>query len=208
MAILATGMVLLGAGCSRSLVVQRPEDPAVDEAYTRSWVAQIEAQAQDGDVILRRGYAVLSDLIVFVTPGDDITHAAIYDAETRTVIEAVDPEVREQALASYVRGAHRVVLIRPSGLSPRERHETVRRARSAIGTGFDHEGFIGLDDPERFYCSELVVWAIRAAERGLHVDRLVIPGQLARYGTTLFDSGPREESPPGYHVPSRSLAAR
>ena len=196
-------LLALAAACNHSLVIHRPQNVQVDQAYTEAWVDEIAAQAQDGDIILRRGYAVLSDLIVWFTPGDDITHAAIYDARTRTVIEAVRPAVREQDLKSYVAGAHRVVLIRPSGMSAAQRARSVELARSAIGTKFDHEGFLGLDDPDRFYCSELVVWAIQAAERGLPVDQLVIPGQLAQYGATLFDSGPRADELPARHLATR-----
>jgi hypothetical protein len=183
------------AACSRSLSIARPTDPAVDEAYSQAWIAEVVDHAEDGDLVLRRGYALLSDVIVALTPGDAISHAAIYDAETQTVIEAVDPAVREQPVANYIRGAHRIVVLRPSGLSPAERRAAVLRARGAIGTGFDHRGFIGWDDESRFYCSEFVVWAISARERGLPVDALVIPGQLDRYGTVVLDTGPRDESP-------------
>jgi uncharacterized protein YycO len=186
---------LLPAACSRSLVIRRPSDPAVDQAYTQIWVDEVSHHAEDGDLVLRRGYAVLSDVIIAVTPGDAISHAAIYDARTRSVIEAVDPVVREQSLESFVRGAHRVVIIRPTGLSPGERRAAVERARAALGTGFDHRGFVGWDDDKKFYCSEFVVWAIGARERGLPVDRLVVPGLLGQYGETVFDSGPRDESP-------------
>jgi uncharacterized protein YycO len=199
---LALFAILLG-GCSHSLVVHRSTNPTIDEAYTQLWLSEIESQAQDGDIILRRGYAVLSDLIVWVTPGDELTHAAIYSAKTHTVIEAVKPRVHEQSLEDYVRGAHRVVIVRPAGMSARQRAQAVERARSAIGTGFDYEGFLGFDDPDRFYCSELVVWAIQAEERGLHVDQLVIPGQLAQYGRTVFDSGERGDRAPHARVASR-----
>jgi hypothetical protein len=193
LAVLAAALV--PAACSRSLVIRRPADPAVDEAYTQAWITTVIDQAEDGDIVLRRGYAVLSDVIVAVTPGDAISHAALYDAQTRTVIEAVSPAVREQSIESYVRGAHRVVIIRPTGLSAAERRAALARARGAIGTGFDHRGFVGWNDERKFYCSEFVVWAIGARERGLPVDRLVFPGLLDRYGIVVFDSGPRDESP-------------
>jgi uncharacterized protein YycO len=200
--LLALVAVMCFGACS-SVLVHRPTDPTLDAATTVAWVGDIEAIAQDGDIVLRRGYALVSDVVTLVTPGEDLSHASIYDAEHRSVIEAVDPVVHEIPLAEYVRGAHRVVIVRPRYRSAEERHAAVLRARRSIGTPFDYEGFVGIDDPDRFYCSELVVWAIGAAERGEPVDALVIPGELTRYGTTLYDSGER-----GAHRPLPRVAAR
>lgn len=185
----------LGAGCSHSMIVARPDDPQLDTAYSEMFIADLERNAQEGDIILRRGYAVLSDVITLVTPGPDMSHAAIYDAQTKTVIEAVDGGVRENNLRAYASGAHRVMIVRPSGLRWTERRAAVDKARSAIGTPFDYAGFVGLDDPDRFYCSELVAWAIDARGRGMHVPFLIAPGQLVNYGDTVYDSGERGAAP-------------
>lgn len=194
---LAAALVLsaTATGCSHSMVVSRPADKQLDEAYTVQFSDDLATEAQDGDIVLRRGYAVLSDMITLLTAGPDMSHAAIYDAQTRTVIEAVDGGVKETNLHDFVSGAHRVMIVRPTDLRWTERRAAVEKARSAIGTPFDYSGFVGLDDPNRFYCSELVVWAIDARGRGLAVSRLVAPGALVKYGATVYDSGERGEAP-------------
>jgi len=188
-------LAAFATGCSHSMVVSRPADQQVDEAYTVQFTDDLAANAEDGDMVLRRGYAVLSDMITLLTPGPDMSHAAIYDAQTHSVIEAVDGGVKETSLHDFVSGAHRVMIIRPTGMRWTERRAAVDKARSAIGTPFDYAGFIGLDDPNRFYCSELVVWAIDARGRGLEVSRLVAPGALVKYGDTVYDSGERGKAP-------------
>lgn len=184
----------MAAGCSRSLIVERPQEKRLDDAYAQMFTQEAAHTVQDGDIVLRRGYAVLSDVITLATSGPDVSHAGIYDATTGTVIEAVDGGVTERALTDYVRGSHRVVIVRTS-LPTAERRAAVLRARGTIGTGFDYSGFVGLDDPDRFYCSELVAWAYHADRLGLDTSGLVAPGDLVQIGETVYDSGERGGRP-------------
>jgi hypothetical protein len=186
--------LVMSAGCSRSLMVARPEDKRLDAAYSELFTEESLRNVQDGDIVLRRGYAVLSDIITFVTIGPSVSHAGIYDATTGTIIEALDGGVGERSLPAYVGGSHRVVIVRPK-VSKAERRAAVMRARAAIGTPFDYSGFIGLDDPQRFYCSELVVWAYGADQRGFDGGTLVAPGELAVFGDIVYDSGDRGSRP-------------
>lgn len=182
------------SACSRSWLVARPEEQRLDEAYAHLFTREAAHTVRDGDIVLRRGYAVLSDVITLVTGGPDVSHAGIFDATTGTVIEAVDSGVTERALTDFVSGSHRVVIIRPP-LSESERRAAVERARAEIGTGFDFSGFVGIDDPKRFYCSELVAWAYHAEELGLEMRGLVAPGDLVALGTAVYDSGERGTRP-------------
>lgn len=185
---------LAASGCSRSLVVARPEEKKLDDAYSTLFTEESLQHVQDGDIVLRRGYAVLSDIITFVTIGPAVSHAGIYDAETGTIIEAVDGGVTERTVPAYVGGSHRVVIVRPR-LSRADKRAAVVQARAAIGTPFDYSGFVGIDDPSRFYCSELVAWAYHAQARGFDGGSLIAPGELAAFGDIVYDSGARGERP-------------
>ena len=66
--------------CSHSVLVKRPSDPVVDHALTEMWTQEIQRVAQDGDWLLVRSYASVGDAIVVLTSGEEITHAAMYDA--------------------------------------------------------------------------------------------------------------------------------
>jgi uncharacterized protein YycO len=190
----ALALTSLTAGCSHSLLVARPADPKLDDAYAQVFIEESERNVRDGDIVLRRGYAVLSDVITLVTSGPDVSHAGIYDGQTGMVIEAVDGGVRERRITDYVRGSHRVIIVRPR-LTTAEKRAAVVQARAAIGTPFDYAGFVGLNDPDRFYCSELVAWAYHTKERGFDGGILVAPGELVAFGDLVYDSGARGERP-------------
>src|SRR4051812_47280384 len=60
-------------------------DPERDAHLTATWDQQIRSVARDGDWIL-------------AAAGDDLSHAALYDAEHDTIIEAAGAEIREVPL--------------------------------------------------------------------------------------------------------------
>ena len=174
--------------CGASLVIERPTDRVADAATTAMWADEIRARAQPGDWILARSYSFTGDLIVFGTRGESLSHAAVYDPERDVVIEAVSPRVREISLERMLHRNRYAILVRPSGLSDAQRRATVRRARSAVGRGFDYGGLFGLDDGDRLYCSELAVWAAKLEPH----TAVVTPSNLFEYGEVIYVSGMRE----------------
>ena len=180
------------AGCGgKSVLLQRPTDPQADAAVTELWAHDIKRVAQDGDWILSRGYYMSSDAISTLTIGEDISHASIYDAKRGTIIEAVGSGVREISLEKLIhRNAH-LVVVRPPGLTAQERARSVERARSRVGTAFDTRGLIGLDDPNKVYCSELVWWASQMEQRTGEHQTLITPAELMDYGQVVYWSGER-----------------
>lgn len=173
--------------------VKRPANEKVDEAITRQWADEIRASASSGDWIMARSYTLLGDMITLATGGDEYSHSAIYDAERGTVIEAISPVVREVPLDVFVHRYHHLVVVRPAELGEKDLHESLLRARAQIGVPYDHLGLLGLDDPQRFYCSEFLPWAIRAEERGIEVPKVVGPSHLTGYGEVVYYSGARED---------------
>lgn len=184
----------LTTACNHSMVVARPKDAKLDHAYTTMWVRALHQNIQDGDIVLRRGYAVLSDMILLATPGAPMSHAAIYDASTDSFIDAVSSGVREVPAANFLDNSHRWMIIRPN-LTPAQRHAAVVRARAAIGTGFDFSGFVGLDNSDRFYCSELVAWTLGMRDTVFADDILVTPAELVAVGPTVYTSADRGDLP-------------
>jgi len=190
----ALAAVSLTTACNHSAVVKRPTDAKLDAAYTTMWVRDLHAHVQDGDIVLRRGYAVLSDIILLVTPGAPMSHAAIYDAATDHFIDAVSSGVREVTAEQFLGASHRWMIVRPN-LPAAERHAAVARARASLGTGFDFSGFVGLDNADRFYCSELVAWALGVRDTVYADDILVTPAELEEVGPTIYASADRGDLP-------------
>jgi hypothetical protein len=182
--------VILGAAvaaCSApSVLVKRPTDRPGDAAVTALWADEIRRVAEPGDWILSRSYSFTGDLIVLGTGGEDLTHASIYDAERAVVIEAVPPVVREIPLEKFLHRNHHVLLVRPHR-SPEQRRGAIARARTKLGVRFDYSGLFGLEDPARFYCSELVAWASGAPA----TNGVLAPSDLFAYGQVVYVSGAR-----------------
>jgi hypothetical protein len=154
------------------------------------WADEIRAIAEPGDWILARSYSLTGDLIVLGSRGESFSHVALYDAERDEMIEAVSPGVRTITLERPLHRNRYAVIVRPRGLTAAERRASVRRARAALGVGFDYTGLFGLDDPGRLYCSELVVWAAGVRAR----DRIIAPSSLVDYGVVVYVSGARESA--------------
>lgn len=196
---LATLTVLacvLFTGCAepKSFLVKRPEDKTMDLAVTEMWSGEIASVARDGDWILTRSYYAIADAITKIAPGEELSHASIYDAKSNTIIEAVNAGVREIPLADLVQRNHYMIVVRPRYQTAEEGTAAVARARAAIGTPFDHMGFFGLQDDNKFYCSELVWWASQGeAKNGVH-ETIVTPANLMQYGEVVYWSGKRDDA--------------
>jgi hypothetical protein len=190
---LALALALLAA-CSRpSVLVQRPANAEVDAAVTALWSAEIARVARDGDWILTRSYFVIGDAIVKLTPGEELSHASIYDARTQTVIEAVGDGVREIPLGELVQRNHYVIVVRPANMTAADGQGALVRARGQLGKKFDIGGMFGLDHGDRFYCSELVYWASQTEARSGTRERVVTPADLMKYGEVVYWSGKRDD---------------
>jgi len=74
-----------------------------------------------------------------------------------------------------------------------EQTDSVERARTKLGLPFDYAGGIGFDDPDKWYCSELVWWAAQTETRsGVH-ETIITPSNLMQYGEVIYWSGKRDE---------------
>jgi hypothetical protein len=196
LATLTVAACVLFTGCAepKSFLVHRPEDKTVDVAVTEMWTSEIASTARDGDWILSRSYYAIADAVSQIAPGEELSHASIYDAKRGTIIEAVNSGVREIPLADLVQRNHYMIIVRPRYTTAAEGTANVARARSALGTPFDHMGFFGLQSDKKFYCSELVWWASQGeAKNGVH-ETIITPANLMQYGEVIYWTGKRNDA--------------
>jgi uncharacterized protein YycO len=198
---------ILSACSAKSPLIHRPDDARVDQAITAMWTAEIRRTARDGDWLLTRAYYMTSDLIVLATRGEALSHGSIYDASRGTVIESVGSGVREIPLAQLVARNHLLLVVRPSNMTAADGRAAVARARTKIGAPFDATGMLGLDDPDKFYCTELVYWASQTAARTGSHERVVTPSDLMKYGEVIYWSGKRDDAQLGEIAVERRRAA-
>ncbi len=187
--VFATLLLLATTACSGSLVHTKPASAKVNDSITQLWSRDIRRVAQSGDWILTRSYSKTGDAIVAATLGESFSHAAIYDAERGTIIEAIQPVVREVPLESLLHRNRYAVIVRPTNATPEEGQRALARARSVLGAKFDHLGLIGINNDKEFYCSELVAWASDIDD----VPLIVTPAELFERGEIIYLSGARDE---------------
>lgn len=197
---LVLAAVVTVSACSGSLVHKKPESAKLNAATTDLWAQDIRRVAKSGDWILTRSYSKTGDAIVGVTVGESFSHAVVYDAERGTVIEAINPEVREVPLEQLLKRNRYAVVVRPIDITDAQREATVSRARSAVGASFDYRGMLGIDDKDRFYCSELAAWASQIPDQPI----IVTPADLYDRAEVVYISGARDDA----EVQSLALARR
>jgi Permuted papain-like amidase enzyme, YaeF/YiiX, C92 family len=183
--ILAIGI----AGCTGMRPVVRQYGPAAD-SQTRTWRDEIVRLGRDGDWLVIRGYNS-ADHLVAVAANAELSHVGILDAAREEVIEAVAPVVRDVPLQSFLEGADRAVLIRPTDADRKSGGRALKKARSQIGAPYDFLGTIGFPEESRFYCSELAVWSIGREVDRVGPEEVLLPAALPKFGTVLFDSSSR-----------------
>ena len=186
--LLAAALGFVAATCSAQVVVTPPpgEAKAVRDA---DMLAQVRRLGRDGDWLVIRGYH-LTDHMVSLATSTPWSHAAVLDMERDQVIEAEAIGVHTTPLAGFVAKSHRLLLMRPNWSGGKASAEALLKARGFVGKRYDFLGLIGVDVPERFYCSELAVAVYQPhIPAGILIPRPVAPAQLHFWGRILYDSG-------------------
>jgi uncharacterized protein YycO len=193
--LVALALALAATACgSQSVMVHRPTDATADAAVTALWTQEVIRVARDGDWLLSRSYAGVGDVIAVATPGEDLSHASIYDAKKQTVIESIGSGVREIPLDRFLARNHYVMVVRPSNMTAADQAFAVTRARTKVGLPFDYRGMFGFDNPDAWYCSELVYWASQTEARSGTTESVITPADLMKYGEVIYWSGKRDDA--------------
>ena len=171
--------------------VETPPAPAARALTDGETLARVRALGRDGDWLVIRGYHLTDHFVATVT-NNPFSHAAVLDIERDRVIEAESKGIHFTPLADFVAKSHRLMLIRPMWSGAESGTAALAKARSLVGRQYDFLGLIGVDIPDRYYCSELTLEVYRPfIAREDVVPRPVEPGKLHYWGRVLYDSGAR-----------------
>lgn len=174
--------------CSRPVVVHPGRDRASREA---AMLEALHTHGQPGDWLVIRGYHKTDNLVSAVT-NSPFSHAAVLDLEREQVVEADGTGLHATALPAFVRKAHRLMIVRSQwALDAATQRAAVEKARSLVGRPYDFTGLLGINVPDRYYCSELAVavYGHHPAHRKDHLPPVVPPDQLHYWGRVVWDSG-------------------
>lgn len=123
---------------------------------------------QDGDIILRHGFGLVSDLIVEqLNENYDLSHCAILckDGDSITVIHSVSSSisphdgVQSQALDPFIRDSQKnsVIIVRYKKHGERGSREGIsRRAKEYLAKEVPFDESFDINDSSEFYCTELL----------------------------------------------------
>lgn len=181
---------LLGIGCARPVVISPPPQ-ATREQRAVTVVTALRAFGQPGDWIVRRGYHGTDHAISLLTNAP-FSHAAVLDLERTQIIEADGQGgVHVTSLEAFAQASHRLWLLRPAWSTPERATQAVILARTLVGRKYDFIGLTGLNDPNRYYCTELCMQVYRPwIPKGTYLPPVIPPGTLHDWATVLWDSGP------------------
>ncbi len=154
-------------------------------------LAGIRAVLRPGDWLVSRGIHRTDDIVAGAT-NSAFSHAAIYDAAQDRVIEAEMQGVHATPLPEFLAKSTRVMALHPVWSTEYTAPLAVDRAVSAIGSGYDVTGPIGLGLPNRWYCTELLIWAYEPfrGKGGNPVPPVIEPGRMLHWGRVIYDTGP------------------
>ena len=153
----------------------------------------IRSHLTHGDWLVARGIHMPDNLVATVT-NMPLSHAAIYDAIRDEVIESDSQGVHTTSLNDFLKKSQRVLIIAPMWANEQTRSAAVERARGWLGKGYNYTGLVGLDFPDRFYCTQLAIDAYKPAIESQAGDnplpKVIMPGQMYHWGRVIFDTGP------------------
>lgn len=192
---LSFGLLVAGlAGCARPAGGPEPSPAALRQSPGVAAVLAHSAALEDGDLVFRRGQDALSRLVLSRRDGSRFSHVGVVvrGADGPGVVHALpdaaggDGGVRREPLAAFLAPAVAgdAAAYRVPGLDPAARRALRARLLGRLGQPFDY-GF-ALSTPDRAYCSELAVDALRAAGRKVSVP--TVPVALANEPVVLPDA--------------------
>lgn len=129
------------------------------------------AQIRSGDIILRHGYGMVSDMIVAkLKENYDLSHCAIVcrDGDSLFVIHSVSSSlsnidgVQSQEINSFIRESqyNSVVVVRYKNKGNKDQACLCEKARDYLKKGIPFDNAFNIKDSSEFYCTELLWKAI------------------------------------------------
>ena len=161
------------------------------ENEDRLFTEEILKKSENGYWLVVRGYKWTDHLVATATL-TDYSHAAIIDLKSKSVIEADATGIHETALEKFVNHSFKITLVKPLGYTKSRGDSAVASARNKLGKPYDFLGTVGVNDSERYYCSELVVSCYTNMKDSLKLPLVVKPSYLLEIGNTIYETPERK----------------
>ncbi|HNW90898.1 MAG TPA: YiiX/YebB-like N1pC/P60 family cysteine hydrolase [Bacteroidales bacterium] len=171
-------IIIFSVGASLRLFLYAYENRSMQEqSFYRYTLSDAELnKIQDGDIILRHGYGLVSDMIVEqLDEKYDISHCAIVCKNDTDfmVIHSVSSSlsdidgVQSQEIRSFIKDSHynSVIVIRYKPKIDKPLSAISRKARYYLDQQIPFDNAFNIEDSSEFYCTELL-WKVILNEYG------------------------------------------
>jgi hypothetical protein len=186
----AAAALVMGAVAYSYRAVHIIADPELTLNAPRD-IAGVRRHLRHGDWLVVRGIHMPDNLIASVT-NMPLSHAAIFDALNEEVLEADSEGVHTSTLEEFMSRSQRLMVIEPVWADRQSRGPAVERARGWLGKGYNYTGLVGINSPDRFYCTQLAIDAYKNFIDNGHdpLPAVIKPGQMYHWGRIVYDTGP------------------
>lgn len=176
------------SGCQYGVVTKpkSPEAVVEDEAFKTS----ILNASENGYWLVVRGYKI-TDHMVATSTLSDYSHAAILDIKNKTVIEADSKGVHETNLDNFIHNSFLITVVKPLGYDVYKGDSAIMIARGKIGKPYDFLGLIGVNESEKYYCSELTLFCYPGIRKIQKIPQVIKPSYLLKLGETVYETPER-----------------
>ncbi len=185
--------ILLAAGllfsCKYGLV-KKPKSPEA-ENENQLYMKEILKRSENGYWLVVRGYKVTDHLVATATL-TDYSHAALLDVNAKRVIEADATGIHESSLEKFIDHSYTITVVKPFNYTKQLGDLAVNNANAKIGKAYDFLGTVGFNSPERYYCSELVVYCYPSIKDSVKLPPVIKPAYLLELGTLIYESPVRK----------------
>ena len=83
-------------------------------------------------------------------------------------------------------------MVKPYGYTPERAQNALQCCAAKYGKPYDYTGTVGLDNPDKYYCSELVVECYQHLVDSLKIPKIITPKHVLEYGETVYVSPDRK----------------
>jgi hypothetical protein len=186
----AAAALVIGVFAYSQRAVHLIADPELTLNAPRDMVS-VRRHLRHGDWLVVRGVHMPDNLIASVT-NMPLSHAAIFDALKEEVLEADSEGVHTRTLEEFMSRSQRLMVIEPVWADRQSRGPAVERARGWLGKGYNYTGLVGINSPDRFYCTQLAIDAYKDFIEGGDnpLPAVIKPGQMYHWGRIVYDTGP------------------
>ena len=171
-------------------IVQKPKDHNITSEDSL-FASKILSVSKNGYWLVVRGYKFTDHLVATATV-TDYSHAVLIDVDNELVIEAESEGVHKTKLLDFVHKSFKITIIEPINYTEENGNNAINIANSKIGKPYDFLGTVGVNEEEKYYCSELTTYCFPYIKDSVKLPQIIKPSYLLKLGNIIYETPDRK----------------